>query len=606
MTRAAKRVRDSGSTSPVATPSKRAKRGTRGSAKEDSEEDDSNADVDDAPDENESKVGIEDSEVPNPNKGDEDSNKPKAKSKPDSTAQNKVPDKVTSTNNIQSASVPQQQQQQKQQQQEEEKAKLAQYEKQRQQQQRLIQQQMQQQQKAKEQSVSLCHYPLSGPWISTHTILAEPIILKRPEDNLSSKWGMKVTQESSQWGVDWTVVMISDPGPQNTLCIGDILLGVNGVSLNGKTWDETMRLLANAGMFCHLAVARFQVREGGMTYSAYLHHLQLILILPLVGQGHMMVLVQVPEGVAGGDMLVAKCPDGGQRVEVFVPAGLKAGDKFQMQVKQTQYNTEQSLLAAQAQNKSNAASREKVFKQQQLLCKAHQKQMEEQYRLAAQRQSSVPNTSAPPSVTMLPFAVNQSDPSSVLSGEFTQTELSSLILAVTAHGKNWHAVASSAHAGGGLARRTAADCALKWSQVVACRRKVTDAAVAALKAKVRKSAERFFFTARYVVAPNNSVPFIFIRHRTRRMSKRPPRRSRTRRAARRSALTRTCTRRPGPLRTRRRAGRTRPWLVSPRASGRWSSALRCAAESPGSRVSRPGRRRCSWRSSRRGATFSRR
>ena len=91
---------------------------------------------------------------------------------------------------------------------------------------------------------------------------------------------------------------------------------------------------------------------------------------------------------------------------------------------------------------------------------------------------------------MVPFVVNQGDPSSAASGDFTPTELGSLILAVTAHGKDWHAVASSAHAGGGLARRTAADCALKWSQVVACRRKATDDAVAALKAKVRDCEER--------------------------------------------------------------------------------------------------------------------
>ena len=91
------------------------------------------------------------------------------------------------------------------------------------------QQQRQQKYQAPSNAIPLCQYPLSGPWISTHNIQPEPVILKRPNDNLSSKWGMKVTQESSQWGSDWSVVMISDPGPQNSLCIGDILLGVNGV-----------------------------------------------------------------------------------------------------------------------------------------------------------------------------------------------------------------------------------------------------------------------------------------------------------------------------------------------------------------------------------------
>ena len=88
------------------------------------------------------------------------------------------------------------------------------------------------------------------------------MIIKRPDEKADSKWGMNIYHDVTQWGKDWGVVMISSPGPQKTLNIGDIILGVNGTSLGGKTFTEAVTLLKDAGVYCHLAVARF---HGCMT-----------------------------------------------------------------------------------------------------------------------------------------------------------------------------------------------------------------------------------------------------------------------------------------------------------------------------------------------------
>jgi hypothetical protein len=69
---------------------------------------------------------------------------------------------------------------------------------------------------------------------------------------------MQLYHDITQWGEDWAVVMVSSPGPQKTLSIGDIVLGVNGVPLGGKTFTQAMNLLKDSGIYCHLAVARFQ------------------------------------------------------------------------------------------------------------------------------------------------------------------------------------------------------------------------------------------------------------------------------------------------------------------------------------------------------------
>jgi hypothetical protein len=135
------------------------------------------------------------------------------------------------------------------------------------------------------------------------------VVIKRPDQNITAKWGMNIYHDITQWGKDWGVVMISSPGPQRTLAIGDIILGVNGISLGGKTFTEAVTLLKEAGIYCHLAVARFT--------------------------GFMTVIVEVPKGVAAGDLILAKCPDG-TNVDVRVPDGLQPGDRFQLQIRQPQ------------------------------------------------------------------------------------------------------------------------------------------------------------------------------------------------------------------------------------------------------------------------------
>jgi len=110
----------------------------------------------------------------------------------------------------------------------------------------------------------ICHHPLSGPWISSHAVYQDPVVIKRPYESLDSKWGMNIFHDVTQWGEDWAVVMVSSPGPQKTLSIGDIVLGVNGVPLSGKTFTQAVSLLKDAGIYCHLAIARFQ---GCMTMS---------------------------------------------------------------------------------------------------------------------------------------------------------------------------------------------------------------------------------------------------------------------------------------------------------------------------------------------------
>ena len=78
------------------------------------------------------------------------------------------------------------------------------------------------------------------------------------------------------------------------------------------------------------------------------------------------ILQQVPENVKGGDLILAKCPDG-TSVEVNVPDGLKPGDKFQLQVKQPQYNSENALLCANAAKGGTPEERENNYRMQQKL-----------------------------------------------------------------------------------------------------------------------------------------------------------------------------------------------------------------------------------------------
>lgn len=75
-------------------------------------------------------------------------------------------------------------------------------------------------------------------------------------------------------------------------------------------------------------------------------------------------LRQVPENATGGDLVLAKCPDGNS-VEVNVPVGLKGGDKFQLQIKQPQYNSEASLLANNAAKSGTQKERENLYRQNQ-------------------------------------------------------------------------------------------------------------------------------------------------------------------------------------------------------------------------------------------------
>jgi len=268
----------------------------------------------------------------------------------------------------------------------------------------------------------ICEYPLSGPWISSHAIHPDPVVIKRPNESIDSKWGMQLYHDITQWGEDWAVVMVSSPGPQKTLSIGDIVLGVNGVPLGGKTFTQAMKLLKESGVYCHLAIARFQ--------------------------GCMTVLVQVPENVCGGDLILAKCPDGNS-VEVTVPAGLKGGDTFQLQIKQPQYNSKSALLASNAAKSGTIADRETRYRQNQALFQQeHQKHDTEQQRQNQQQQSSE-------NVPSVELVLSPEDPTDVTSGDFNDEEMKAMIAGASIHEKDWDKVLTDPAFSEALKSRTA-------------------------------------------------------------------------------------------------------------------------------------------------------
>ncbi|GMI30723.1 hypothetical protein TeGR_g8097 [Tetraparma gracilis] len=294
---------------------------------------------------------------------------------------------------------------------------------------------------AADKGSAICAFPLSGPWISSHTIHPQPVVIKRPDQNITAKWGMNIYHDITQWGKDWGVVMISSPGPQRTLAIGDIILGVNGISLGGKTFTEAVTLLKEAGIYCHLAVARFT--------------------------GFMTVIVEVPKGVAAGDLILAKCPDG-TNVDVRVPDGLQPGDRFQLQIRQPQYNSEAALLSNNAAKANAASGNSTVAVTQQQAAEAQQaylaqqaayqeqqrayQQQQEQLRRQQQQQIAAQGGGKPGPIML-------SDPQTVSSGDFTRAELQQLVEAVRLHGMDFSKALVST--------RGPDQCKVKWGQVVA-------------------------------------------------------------------------------------------------------------------------------------------
>ncbi|GMH59310.1 hypothetical protein TL16_g02804, partial [Triparma laevis f. inornata] len=260
-------------------------------------------------------------------------------------------------------------------------------------------------------------------------------------------------------------------GNQGCASVGDIILGVNGISCGGKTYTEVLNLLQHAGLFCHLAVARFQ--------------------------GCMNVLVRVPQNVKGGDLIRASCMDG-SNVEVNVPAGLKGGEKFQLQIKQPQYNSEAGLTSFINSKLRTLPQREAAFKEQQgrtqlqqirvleqqKIYQIQQQQKQEQLRIQqiaeAQKvqliQEEVMKESAVAVVVErrkpLPKeeggkAAFEVDGMGRVNGQFKLEEFRALTLGILKFGGfEWEKILESEEFGGALARRDVESCKAKFEDVI--------------------------------------------------------------------------------------------------------------------------------------------
>ena len=203
-------------------------------------------------------------------------------------------------------------------------------------------------------------------------------------------------------------------------------------------------------------------------------------------------------------------------VEVNVPAGLKGGEKFQLQIKQPQYNSEAGLNAFINSKLSTLPQREKAFKDQQGRYVAQQRQYveqremyerrqrevkvkeerEKQQQIAQQQQqvqaakqqevkqqailqqqqqaaAAVEKKRKPlPTVSGPKVDLVLDGKGGVKSGDFTASELRALTLGVLKFGGfEWSKILESEEFGGALGRRDADSCSAKFGEIVARREK---------------------------------------------------------------------------------------------------------------------------------------
>jgi len=211
----------------------------------------------------------------------------------------------------------------------------------------------------------------------------------------------------------------------------------------------------------------------------------------------MTVIVEVPTGVNAGDLILAKCPDG-TNVDVKVPEGLRPGDRFQLQIRQPQYNSEAALLSNNAAKANTAggaqAAQQQAAQAQQQYMQQHKAYQEQQQRFQQQQQQLLAQQQAQAQAQAqailqqqgenqgnalqnqqllaqqqfqqqqlllqqqgkTPFVLQ--DAITVASGDFTQQELRLLIEGVRSHGMDFTKSQ--------ISTRTPAASKQKWDQVV--------------------------------------------------------------------------------------------------------------------------------------------